>query len=99
MCGLQTDEGLNQGPGEILQTTTVPLNEVRNELREWKDAMMKEYNSLVHETKAIEPVDLSVLNQEAVEFVPGKLVTVRKAGPNGGKKKCRAVVLWKPAAK
>ena len=40
----------------------------------------------------IEPVDLSVLSQEAVEFVPGKLVTVRKAGPNGGKKKCRAVV-------
>jgi len=33
-----------------------------------------------------------MLNQEAVEFVPGKLVTVRKAGPNGGKKKCRAVV-------
>ena len=25
---------------------------------ELKDAMMKEYNSLVHETKAIEPVDL-----------------------------------------
>ena len=39
-----------------------------------------------------EPVDLSMLNPEDVEFVPGKLVTVRKAGPNGGKKKCRAVV-------
>lgn len=54
--------------------------------------MLKEYQSLVHETKAIEPVLLSSLNQETVEFVPGKLVTVRKAGPNGGKKKCRAVV-------
>ena len=92
MCGLQTDDVMAVNPGEVLQTTTIPLNEVRNELGEWKDAMMKEYNSLVHETKAIEPVDLSMLNQEAVEFVPGKLVTVRKAGPNGGKKKCRAVV-------
>ena len=92
MCGLQTDDLMAKDPGEILQTTTVPLNEVRSELGEWKDAMLKEYNSLVHETKAIEPVDISSLNQEAVEFVPGKLVTVRKAGPNGGKKKCRAVV-------
>ena len=62
------------------------LSEVRNELGEWKEAMEKEYRSLVHETKAIEPVDLSMLNPEMVEFVPGKLVTVRKAGPNGGKK-------------
>ena len=54
--------------------------------------MEKQYRSLVHETKAIGPVDLSMLNPENVEFVPGKLVTVRKAGPNGGKKKCRAVV-------
>ena len=35
---------------------------------------------------------LEDLNQESIEFVPGKLVTVRKAGPDGGKKKCRAVV-------
>eukprot|EP00434_Breviolum_minutum_P028086 symbB.v1.2.024844.t1/scaffold2378.1/size80641/3 len=54
--------------------------------------MTKEYNSLVYETKAIEPVKLGDLEQESVEFVPGKLVTVRKAGPDGGKKKCRAVV-------
>ena len=87
MCGLQTDDVTAKDPGEVLQTTTVPLNEVRGELGEWKDAMLKEYNSLVHETKAIEPVDISSLNQEAVEFVPGKLVTVRKAvqSPNGEK--------------
>ena len=64
----------------------MPLNDVRKELPLWKEAMLKEYNSLAHETKAIEPVDLSTLDQENVEFVPGKLVTVRKAGPNGGKK-------------
>ena len=45
--------------------------------------MEKEYRSLVHETKAIEPVDLSMLNPENVK--------VRKAGPNGGKKN---VGLW-----
>ena len=71
MCGLQTDDVTAKDSGEVLQTTTVPLNEVRGELGEWKGAMLKEYNSLVHETKAIEPVDLSSLNQEAVEFVPG----------------------------
>ena len=92
MCGLQVSEEQLQGSGEVLQTTTIPLSEVRKELPEWKEAMMKEYNSLIHETKAIEPIDLSSLNPELVEFVPGKLVTVRKAGPNGGKKKCRAVV-------
>ena len=92
MCALQMDE-VSKGPGAVLQTTTIPLSEVRNELGEWKEAMEKEYRSLVHETKTIEPaVDLSMLNPENVEFVPGKLVTVRKAGPNGGKKKCRAVV-------
>ena len=78
--------------GDVLQTVTVPLNEVRAEIGDWKEAMMKEYTSLVHETRAIEPVKLEDLDQESVEFVPGKLVTVRKAGPEGGKKKCRAVV-------
>ena len=92
VCGMQLENGELAGQGEVLQTTTIPLNDVRKELPLWKEAMLKEYNSLVHETKAIEPVDLSMLDQENVEFVPGKLVTVRKAGPNGGKKKCRAVV-------
>ena len=92
LCGLQVNPGDDDSQGEILQTTTIPLSEVRRELGEWKEAMMKEYDSLIHETKAIEPIDISQLNQEEIELVPGKLVTVRKAGPNGGKKKCRAVV-------
>ena len=49
--------------------------------------MMKEYHRLVHETKAIEPVDLSILDQENVEFVPGKLVAVRKADPIMGERR------------
>ena len=92
VCGMQLENGELAGQGEVLQTTTIPLNDVRKELPLWKEAMLKEYHSLVHETKAIEPVELSMLDQENVEFVPGKLVTVRKTGPNGGKKKCRAVV-------
>ena len=92
ICAVQVGEEPMPGEGEILQTTTVPLSEVRKELPAWKEAMMKEYNSLVHETRAIEPVELSSLQPEKTEFVPGKLVTVRKAGPQGGKKKCRAVV-------
>ena len=92
LCGPQANPEEIEGQGEILQTSTIPLSEVKKEIGEWKEAMSNEYHSLVHETKAIEPVDLSQLNPEEIEFVPRKLVTVRKAGPNGGKKKCRAVV-------
>ncbi len=92
MCGFQAEQDELPDQGEVLQTTTVSLNEVRANINEWKEAMGKEYRSLVHETRAIEPVMLAELNPEMVEFVPGKLVTVRKAGPQGGKKKCRAVV-------
>ena len=54
--------------------------------------MMSEYLSLTRETEAIEPVDVSSLDENQVEFVPGKLVcTIIKAGPNGGMRKCRAV--------
>ena len=33
LCGAQVSEGL----GEVLQTTTIPLSEVRKELSEWKE--------------------------------------------------------------
>lgn len=92
VCSVQAVGESKPVLGDVLQTVTVPLNEVRAEIDHWEEAMLKEYNSLVHETKAIEPVKLEDLNQESIEFVPGKLVTVRKAGPDGGKKKCRAVV-------
>ena len=72
ICAVQVGEEPMPGEGEILQTTTVPLSEVRKELPAWKEAMMKEYNSLVHETRAIEPVELSSLQSEKTEFVPGK---------------------------
>ena len=83
------------GPGEVeevLQTVTVPLADVRKEIPKWREAMLKEYNSLVSETKAIEPVMLDQLDMEKVEMIPGKLVTTLKSGPSGGRRKCRAVV-------
>lgn len=35
---------------------------------------------------------MASLPPDTVEYVPGKLVCVVKAGPNGGKKKCRGVI-------
>ena len=54
--------------------------------------MMNEYRSLTEETHAIEPIDEKDLDDQQVELVPGKLVCTLKAGPNGGKRKCRAVI-------
>ena len=78
--------------GEVLQTTTISLEDVRRDIASWVPAMKSEYGSLVHETKAIIPVDEKDLDPSKVEFVPGKLVCTIKAGPNGGKRKCRSVV-------
>ena len=88
---LSTD---HQGSGEdeVLQTVVVSLDEVRNNLEGWKQAMMNEYRSLTEETHAIEPIDVHDLDDQQTELVPGKLVCTLKAGPNGGKRKCRAVI-------
>lgn len=92
LCGLNVDEQTDEGPGEVLQTVVVSLDEVRKDLDGWRAAMESEYQSLTVETKAIEPVDLGDLNDEDIELVPGKLVCTLKAGPNGGRKKCRGVI-------
>jgi hypothetical protein len=47
VCGMQLENWELAGQGEILQTTTIPLNDVRKELPLWKEAMLKEYNNLV----------------------------------------------------
>ena len=79
-------------PEEVLQTVTMGLGDVRKDLKAWVPAMKDEYHSLVVDTQAIEPVDVASLAPDSVEFVPGKLVCVVKAGPKGGKKKCRGVI-------
>ena len=92
LCGISVGVGPVEETGEVLQTTVIALDEVRRDLDSWKAAMISEYRSLTEETKAIEPVDLGCLNDEEVEYVPGKLVCTLKAGPNGGRKKCRGVI-------
>ena len=77
---------------EVLQTVTMSLSDVKKDLDSWIPAMRAEYESLTRETAAVLPVDVRSLNPQEVEFVPGKLVCVVKAGPNGGKKKCRGVI-------
>ena len=79
----EDDGALGGNPDEVLQTVTVGLNDVRKNLNDWIPAMKDEYHSLVVATQAVEPVDLNTLDQGSVEFVPGKLVCVVKAGPNG----------------
>lgn len=44
------------------------------------------------ETQAIEAVNVGDLDERDIEYVPGKLVCTLKAGPNGGRKKCRGVI-------
>ena len=82
-CGLEVLGEGNGDPPDVLQTTTVSLDEVRRDLEGRKPAIHKEYESLVNETKAIEPVDVRELDLATTEFVPGKLVCVVKAGEKG----------------
>ena len=79
-------------PKEVLQTVTMALSDVRKDLSSWIPAMKAEYESLTRETEAVLPVDVRTLDPQQVEFVPGKLVCVVKAGAKGGKKKCRGVI-------
>ena len=92
LCGISPEELGVSSEEEVLQTMVVSLDEVRKNIDEWKSAMWNEYKSLTEETRAIEPVDASVLGDLDVELVPGKLVCTLKAGPRGGRKKCRAVI-------
>ena len=92
LCGISPEELGVSSEEEVLQTMVVSLDEVRKNIDEWKSAMWNEYKSLTEETRAIEPVDASVLGDQDVELVPGKLVCTLKAGPRGGRKKCRAVI-------
>ena len=92
--------GCEEEPEKVLQTRTVPLQEVRRDLESWKEAMTDEYNALVNGTKVVKPVDEKDLDGipgiENAEFAPGKLVTTIKAPL--GRKRARAVSLlgWSP---
>ena len=49
--------GCEEEPEKVLQTRTVPLQEVRRDLESWKEAMTDEYNALVYGTKVVKPVN------------------------------------------
>ena len=66
----------------VLQTYTVPLQDVRANLPEWIEALKGEYTSLTKTTGAVTPIRLEDLGDEEVEYAPAKLVATRKA-PDG----------------
>ena len=73
----------------VLQTYTVPLQDVRANLPEWIEALKGEYTSLTKTTGAVTPIRLEDLGDEEVEYAPAKLVATRKA-PDG-KRRTRIV--------
>ena len=92
MVETETEKTGYQNGNDVLQTVTMSLSDVRKNISEWVAPMKEEYESLINSTQAVVPISVDQLDPNAVEFVPGKLVCVVKAGPNGGKKKCRGVI-------
>ena len=80
---------------EFLQTKTIPNDAVRSDLERWKPAIRAEYNSLVHETRAVRPlsdVEFSELvsNPDVkCELIPGRAIFTIKA--QTGRLKARIV--------
>ena len=93
---MMMETGTSEG---VLQTRIVGLGEVMKDLKGWKKPIEEEVRSLVEDKMALE-----AMSKEEVEKmfraahaegrkleVPGKLVTVVKPAPEGGKKKARIV--------
>ena len=78
----------------VLQTYTVPLAQVKKELKDWIPSLEYEVNSLERTTKAVRPVSVRDLchepGYEEMLVVPSKLVPTVKA-PDG-KKRSRIVL-------
>ena len=72
----------------VLQTYTVPLAQVRKDLKEWIPSLEYEVKSLERTTKAVRPVSVKDLcrepGYEEMLVVPSKLVPTIKA-PDGRK--------------
>ena len=82
------------GVHAVLQTYTVPLAQVRRELKDWTPSLEYEVNSLEKTTRAVRPVQVQDLKNEPgyneMLVVPSKLVPTVKA-PDG-KKRSRIVL-------
>ena len=86
---------LSEEPPElVLQTRTVPVQVVYEQIEDWKSAMSDELNQLtvVHQAvKVVGEAELKTLEDQGivVQRIPGKVVCTVK--PPHGKKKCRLV--------
>ena len=58
------------GEQKVLQTYTVSLQEVKANLAEWIPPLRSEYNSLVHDTKAVRPVNKKELEGNQMLNMP-----------------------------
>lgn len=86
---------------EILQTHILSQKEVSENWEDWLTAAGGEVDSMLTEKEAfreIFPEELQKLKEEAektggeIEFIPSKLVFMKKPGPAGGKKKMTWVI-------
>ena len=87
-------KALTPADGQVLQTYTVPLQTVRQNLADWVELMRDEYKSLVSSTGTVTPIMEHELKRmpefQHAELAPCKLVTTVKA-PHG-KRRARVVV-------
>lgn len=69
-----TGVGTFSRPSTVLQTYTVPLQQVRRELGKWKEPLTDEYLSLTSNTKALRPTTTEALklhpNYAEMEVAP-----------------------------
>ena len=81
---------------EFFVTKTIGNKEVRDNLEDWKEAIVAEYEQLVASKGAVKPMsrsDLQALAEKEgkdLEILPAKMVHTRKAG--SGAYRSRAVV-------
>eukprot|EP00438_Fugacium_kawagutii_P007554 Skav217693 [mRNA] locus=scaffold1925:59391:64646:+ [translate_table: standard] len=80
---------------EFLVTKTISNKEVWSYIEDWRESIVKEYDQLVNQKKAVTQMSRQDLNQLAqrrglpIELLPGKTVHTRKSGT--GQYKTRAV--------
>ena len=81
-------------PSTVLQTYTVPLQQVRRELEKWKEPLSEEYVSLTSNTRALRPTTVEALkdhpNYAEMEIAPAMVVRTVKAP--FGKHRARMVI-------
>ena len=84
LCALQAEESTQTKEmiEETLVARTIPIDEVRKDLDNWKEAIQAEYDSLMNHNaiRALSEEEFNEIqnNKETVNVIPGRLVTVVK---------------------